>query len=83
MDNTEFNLDLDVISFEKGMTQGESIVYVRSWEDNISFVVRGSVPQLTNAMVDIKQLHQPILMAAAFLIKKENVDIEKYKEMIV
>ena len=83
MNRTDLDLDLDIISFEKQMGDGESIIYVRRWEDNISFVVHGTIPALTNMIIDVKQLHEPIMMAAAFLTKKEGVDIEKYKEMII
>lgn len=83
MNNTDFDLDLDVISYEKTMGDSESIIYARGWDDNISFVVRGTVPELTNIMIDVKKLHTPALMAAAFLIKKKGVDIEIYKEMII
>jgi len=83
MNNTDFDLDLDVISFEKTMGKDESIIYVRNWDDNVSFVVHGNVPDLTNAILDVKQLRMPILMAAAYLVKKEKEDIDKYVEMII
>ena len=88
LDPKVIDIDLDVFNFEKNeMLDEESIIYVRTRKtgvdsDDVIHSIRGHVDSMINALISIDELKEVVLLASAFMIKYEGVDIEEYKNQI-
>ena len=88
LDPKVIDIDLDVFNYEKNeMLDEESIIYVRTRKtgvdtDDVIHSVSGHVDSMINALISIEELREIILLASAFMIKYEDVDIEKYKQQM-
>jgi len=89
MGNKVIDIDLDVLSYVKNKRpEGEGVIFIRAWEDGDGGIqgtstYNGDINILTNALLVADDLRPVIMLAAAFLVVQDGLDIEEYKEMVL
>ena len=80
------DIDLDVISYEKTIKDGDSLIYIRTWKcdngDDMFNVIHGEVHDAVNALLEIQELTDVIMFCAAYYIKN-GIKIDDYSKHII
>ena len=74
--------DLDIQNFSKCIGDDEILVYLRSDEESVVHVIMGESLNIVNVLLEIEDLQDIILNAAAYIVKENNLDFNEILENV-